>query len=148
MDRHPYTFGVDVGGTKILGVVAGPDGRVLDRLQVATPKVADAVPDGILAVVAELMTRFEHPEAVGVGVPGLVDHAGVLHYGPNVPGVVGLDIAGHLERRFGLLSVAENDASCHAVAEHRLGVARGHDHVVIVNQGTGIGGALILNGQL
>jgi glucokinase len=59
-----------------------------------------------------------------------------------------MDISSHITSRLGWLTVAENDASCAAVAEHRLGAARGHEHAVIVTQGTGIGGGLIVNNAL
>lgn len=141
-------IGVDVGGTKILGVIADVEGRVSHRTMAPTPKDPGQVPGGIAGVVADLIEVAGRPAALGVGVPGLVDHAGVLHYGPNVAGVVGLDIAGHLRARFDLPAVASNDASCAALAEHRLGAARGHQHAVIVTQGTGIGGGLIVNGAV
>ncbi len=149
---RPVAVGIDVGGTKILGVVAGRDGRILDRLKAPTPSEPDRVPGAIVDVAGRLVDRVERglgsPVGIGVGVPGLVDHAGVLHYGPNVPGVVGLDIAGHLGRRFDLPIGADNDASLAALAEHRLGAARGHRHAIIVTQGTGIGGGLIVNNGL
>jgi glucokinase len=143
-----HTIGVDVGGTKILGLVIDRNGAIHRRLQAPTPKDPALVPDGIAQVVIDLVAREGPPAAVGVGVPGLVDRQGVLHYGPNVPGVVGLDISGYIASRYGWLTVAENDASCAAVAEHRLGSARGHEHAVIVTQGTGIGGGLIVNNAL
>ena len=142
------TIGIDVGGTKILGVVTTAGGDIISRLIEPTPKDPEQVPVGISDIVSHLIERSGRPLAIGVGVPGLVDHQGVLHYGPNVPGVVGLDISGHLESQFGLPTVAENDASCAAVAEHRFGAARGHEHAVIVTQGTGIGGGLIVNNAL
>jgi glucokinase len=137
--------GVDVGGTKILGVVTDRAGSIVERTVAPTPKDPEQVPGGIAAVVEELVELAGRPAAVGIGVPGLVDHAGVLHYGPNVAGVLGLDIAGHIRSTLSLPAVASNDASCAALAEHRLGAARGHEHAVVVTQGTGIGGGLIVN---
>lgn len=142
-------IGIDVGGTKILGVVT--DGITADfqhRIQNPTPKDPALFAEGILTVAEELLDRAPGVAGVGVGVPGLVDHAGVLHYGPNVQGVLGLDIAGQLMNRFSVPSVAENDGYLTALVEHRLGAARGHDHAIIVTQGTGIGGGLIVGGQV
>lgn len=141
--------GVDVGGTKILGLVTdglGPEAE--DRQLEPTPKDADELAPAIESVVRALVDRNDKVVGVGVGVPGLVDHAGVLHYGPNVAGVLGLDIAGRLNEVFGLPAVAENDGYLAAVTEHRLGAARGHDHAIIITQGTGIGGGLIVGGQV
>jgi glucokinase len=138
-------IGVDVGGTKILGVATDRRGRVGAKTVAPTPKQPAEVPVAIAAVVTALIADAGPPAAVGVGVPGLVDLRGVLHYGPNVPGVVGLDIAGQLRERLGVPAIASNDASCAALAEHRLGAARGHSHAVVVTQGTGIGGGLIVD---
>ena len=142
-------IGVDVGGTKILGLVTdGLGATELDRELQPTPKEPDLLAPAIVDVVRTLLDRHPGVVGVGVGVPGLVDHAGVLHYGPNVQGVLGLDIAGRLNEVFGIPAVAENDGYLAALTEHRLGAARGHDHAVIVTQGTGIGGGLIVNGQV
>lgn len=142
-------IGVDVGGTKILGLVTDGLGAVAtDRELQPTPKDPDKLAPAIIEVVGTLMERNGPVAGIGVGVPGLVDHAGVLHYGPNVQGVLGLDIAGQLNNVFSLPAVAENDGYLTALTEHRLGAARGHDHAVIVTQGTGIGGGLIVGGQV
>ena len=142
-------IGVDVGGTKILGIVTDGITATLEQRELAlTPKDPSKFADGIVAVVEKLITAVPDVAGIGVGVPGLVDHAGVLHYGPNVQGVLGLDIAGDLMRRFPVPAVAENDGYLTALTEHRLGAARGHDHAVIITQGTGIGGGLIVGGQV
>ncbi|MEM7339108.1 MAG: ROK family protein [Actinomycetota bacterium] len=143
-----HAIGVDVGGTKILGVATAADGSIIERLIAPTPKAAAEVPGAISGVVGALIHEVGRPATVGVGVPGLVDNDGVLRYGPNVPGVVGLDMPARIRDDFDLPAVAENDASCAALAEHRFGAARGHDHAVIVTQGTGIGGGLIVNNGL
>lgn len=143
-------IGIDVGGTKILGVAVDPStGVIAGQRRAPTPKNdPGSVGPAIAAVVEELIAAHGRPVAVGVGVPGLVDHQGVLHYGPNVPGVLGLDIAGDLRRSLNLPVVADNDAAHAALAEHRLGAARGAMHAIIITQGTGIGGAIIVGGRL
>lgn len=148
--RGSQFIGVDVGGTKILGLVTdGVGAEFSDRELLATPKHDPAaLAPAIVQVVGTLLERNPKVVGIGVGVPGLVDHAGVLHYGPNVQGVLGLDIAGQLNQAFSLPAVAENDGYLTALTEHRLGAARGHDHAIIVTQGTGIGGGLIVGGQV
>ncbi len=141
--------GVDVGGTKILGIATDGITAAIEHRELApTPKDPAKFADGILAVVGSLLDTVPDVAGVGVGVPGLVDHAGVLHYGPNVQGVLGLDIAGDLMGEFPVPAVAENDGYLTALTEHRLGAARGHDHAVVITQGTGIGGGLIVGGQV
>lgn len=147
--RGSSFIGVDVGGTKILGLVTdglGPGEQ--DRELQPTPKDPDRLAPAIVEVVRTLLDRNDSVVGIGVGVPGLVDHAGVLHYGPNVQGVLGLDIAGRLNDVFDIPAVAENDGYLAALTEHRLGAARGHDHAIIITQGTGIGGGLIVGGQV
>ncbi|MEM9561428.1 MAG: ROK family protein [Actinomycetota bacterium] len=148
--RGSRFIGVDVGGTKILGLVTdGISANAVDRELQATPKHdPDELAPAIVGVVETLLARNDDVVGIGVGVPGLVDHAGVLHYGPNVQGVLGLDIAGRLNQTFSLPAVAENDGYLTALTEHRLGAARGHDHAIVVTQGTGIGGGLIVGGQV
>jgi glucokinase len=86
---------------------------------------------------------------VGVGAPGMVDRAGRLCFAPNLPQAQGVDwnelIGGQLPGRTLLI---ENDANFAVLAEHRLGAARGYDHVVMVTLGTGIGGGLVLDGRV
>ena len=78
-------IGVDVGGTKILGIVTdGITADVVHRELAPTPKDPPRFADGILGVVERLIANEPDVVGIGVGVPGLVDHAGVLHYGPNV----------------------------------------------------------------
>lgn len=147
-------IGIDVGGTKILGVVADPAGRVHHRIILPTPTGTNEVRTVIADVVGALIDQVNDATApaslrgVGVGVPGLVDRSGVLRYGPNLPGVVGLDVGRDLRSRSNLPVLVENDASLAAVAEHRAGAARGHDHALVITQGTGIGGGIIVNGSL
>jgi glucokinase len=141
-------IGVDVGGTKIRGVVFEPErGAVLDRRQVPTPPGAGPLGDAVVDMVAGLAGR--HPPAgIGVGVAGLVDRHGVLRYGPNLPGVVGLDLGPGLRSRFGVPVRVGNDATCAALGELRLGAARGARHAVVVTQGTGIGGGVVVDGRV
>ena len=133
-----------------MGVAVDPTtGEIQKRIKAGTPRSEpDKLPGAIGDVVGDLIEAAGNPVGIGVGVPGLVDHQGVLRYGPNVPGVLGLDMAGILRDRFGLPVVADNDASCAALAEHRLGAARGTTHAIVITQGTGIGGGLIIGGRL
>ncbi|MFV0257074.1 MAG: ROK family protein, partial [Acidimicrobiales bacterium] len=171
---EPISIGVDVGGTKVLGVAIGanpdpsappPTGPVVHA---PTPAGADALTETIATVVERLMAQVGPVVGVGIGLPGLVDRTGVLRYGPNVPSIVNYDLVPRLRSRWETGSgragtagyplgaaggtvgriVIDNDAACAVVAEHRLGAARGHDHVAMVTLGSGIGGGLIVNGRL
>jgi glucokinase len=141
--------GVDIGGTKVLALAVDPlTGQELARRQVPTPYDPGRLLDQVTTVVAELQAEVGPLVGVGLGTPGLVDRRGVLRYAPNLPGVFDLDLTTPVHRLFDLPVVAENDASCAALAEHRLGAARGADHAVVITQGTGIGGGIIVDGRL
>ncbi|HEX5267067.1 MAG TPA: ROK family protein [Acidimicrobiales bacterium] len=146
------SIGIDVGGTKVLGVVVEPDGTVAAEARVATPVGSGALVEALGGVVEDLdaacgPSRVALP--VGVGAPGLVDVRGTVRFAPNLPGVRGLDLPGGLGARLGGRPVvADNDATCAGWAEVRHGVARGAGHVLMVTLGTGIGGALVCDGRL
>jgi glucokinase len=141
------TVGVDVGGTKMLAVTVEDVGEVVGERRVPTPQGATALIDALVAVVDAQRAECA-VDAVGVGAAGLVDRAGVLHIGPNLPGIRDLAIKVLLEERLELPVQVDNDATCAAWGERELGAAKGSDDVVVVTLGTGIGGGLVLDGNL
>lgn len=150
--RARRVIGVDLGGTKTLGVLAAvePVGtpEVIDReLRPSHAHSGQAV-EGILEVVGSLLERSDEPvRSVGIGLAGFVDRAGTVHVAPNSPGVIGVDIGAAVRERFGLPVIIDNDANCAAVAAHRD--AGPHcDDLVAVTLGTGIGGGIVLGGRL
>ncbi|HEX4979343.1 MAG TPA: ROK family protein [Acidimicrobiales bacterium] len=144
------TVGVDLGGTKCLGVLLDDGGSIVAEARRATPQGAERVAETLLRVIEELVgtTGAGTTTGVGVGVPGLVDRQGRLRFAPNLPGVRELDVAEVLGVRLGLPVVVENDASCAAWAERCLGAGAGVDDMILVTLGTGIGGGLVLGGRL
>ncbi len=163
------TIGVDVGGTKLLGIALDDSGKVLADVRAPTPDPhrligtdrsgPEVFVDTVSAVVDQLRTDLSRPSpstgdspeivGIGVGMPGLVDDAGVLRFAPNLPIVSGIDVASLLARRFGpVTTVVENDATCAAIAELAYGAAVGVTDFVMVTLGTGIGGGIVANGQV
>jgi glucokinase len=142
------TIGIDLGGTKCLGVVVDGSGAVVEERRVPTPRGKEATIAVLGDVAADLLGRHPGVAGVGVGVPGLVDHDGVLRYAPNLPGVHELPVAAPLAQRLGLPVVVENDASCAGWGEREAGAGAGRDHVLLVTLGTGIGGGIVLDGHL
>jgi glucokinase len=141
MARHG---GIDVGGTKALGVVIDGDGRLVAEARSPTPRGVPAILDTLAAVAADL----GDVDTLGVGVAGLVTSDGRVRAAPNLPGVHELDLAGVLGERLGRTIAVDNDATCALLAESRFGAARGVADVVLVTLGTGIGGALMTGGVL
>jgi glucokinase len=145
MDLQPDVIGVDVGGTKILALQLRADDTIAAEARTSTPQGGEAVLDAI----AQVVTNLAAVSAVGVGAPGLVDHAGVLRFAPNLPHVVGLPVRDGLEQRLpGVVVTVDNDATCAGWAERVLGAGQGSGDLLLVTLGTGIGGALVANGSL
>lgn len=149
------TAGVDVGGTKILGVALRADAPgksgvdVLGEVRVPTPDETSTALDAVAEVVRRLDAGVDGVEAVGLGVAGLVDQRGVLRASPHVTALRGVDVCGEMRRRLGDRVVwVDNDATGATWAEHVAGAARGADDAVFVGLGTGIGSGLIANGAL
>ena len=141
------TIGVDVGGTKMLGVVVDDGGQLLDEQRVLTPTGDDDLVDAMVEVIAKLRAGHD-VVGIGAGVPGLVDRNAVLRFAPNLPGVVELPVGARLEAATGLPVRVDNDNTCALWAEHLLGAARDVNDAVLVGLGTGIGGGLLLDGRL
>jgi glucokinase len=144
----PITVGIDIGGSKLLAGVVNNRGEVLEKVRRETPtKSPSAVEDAIVETVHDLSGR--HPvAAVGIGAAGFVDaaRASVL-FSPhlawrNEP------LRDAVWRRLRLPVVVDNDANAAAWAESRFGAAVGRRHVLCITLGTGIGGALVLDGRV
>jgi glucokinase len=153
----PPTFvaGVDLGGTWLRVALAGPDGKVRQRVRART--AASEGPAGVLAQIDGLVREAvaAEPEArltrliLAIGVPGPVDiGAGVVEGAPNLPGWRRVPVRDRLEKMLGCQCVIEHDANLGALAEHRRGTGRGTQDFVYVTVSTGIGAGLILGGQL
>ncbi|MET0143494.1 MAG: ROK family protein [Ilumatobacteraceae bacterium] len=148
------SLGIDVGGTKCLGVVIEGDGvrrDIVAETRAPTPYGGDALIEALVSIVGALEAGLggDRPVgAIGVGAPGLITHAGVLRSSPNVPGVTDLDLGGRLGAALGRPVTVGNDATCAVLAEWTIGAARHADDVVMVTLGTGIGGGVVAGGRL
>jgi glucokinase len=138
---------VDLGGTKLLTGLVDREGVARRRTVQATDLSGE---NELLAQVERAITELggDGFAALGVGVPSTIDQrAGRAVSSVNIP-LAGVDLRDHLERRFGVPVMIENDANAAALAEHRLGAGRGTRHMVMLTLGTGVGGGLIIDGRL
>jgi glucokinase len=142
-----YRLGVDVGGTKCLGVVIDGDGEIVASDRRPTPRGGDQLV-ATVAELAETLSADVSIESVGVGLPGSITVDGVLTSSPHLPDVVQFDAALHLSTKLGRPVKVTNDASCAALAEWHVGVGRGIDDLIMITLGTGIGGGVIAGGRL
>lgn len=133
---------VDCGGSNVRVAVAARDGTLGAVMRQSTP---DRMGD-LAAVIAGLVGDPGPAQAIGVGVAGLVTDQGVV-WSPHRTGAAP-DLAVELRSRLGLPVVVDNDANMAALAEARLGAGVGHRMVLMVTVGTGIGGGLIIDGDV
>ena len=144
-----HTIGIDIGGTKILGVVTDASGTIVDEEREESPEGFGDILDSSAAMIATLRERNAvEVTAVGVGIAGLVDGEGVLRFGPNLPGVIDAPIRDALSQRTGLPVAVDNDANVAGWGEVRFGAASGARDALLVTLGTGIGGAIVLGGAV
>jgi glucokinase len=141
-------IGVDVGGTKTLYAVVTHEGAIEARLERHTVVSSQ---DALLAElddgVEELRTAHPDTSALGFGIPSRVDQrTGRAVASVNVP-LTDVDFRDRMRERHGLPVAIDNDGNAAAIAEWRIGAARGASNVVMLTLGTGIGGGLILGGR-
>ena len=140
-------IGVDVGGTKMLAGTLSRDGTIGRTIEVPTPtNGAEPFLTELASVVEDLMA--DGAGAIGVGVPMNIDRkTGIGLRAVNLP-LASLDLVGWLRERFGVPVGVENDGNAIALAEWRLGAARGTTDAIALGLGTGVGGGVILDGRL
>jgi glucokinase len=136
-----YALGLDVGGTKIASGLVGPEGAVIEVATTPTAGLGRAVVDQLATLIARYRDRVGH---VGVAVPGPVDpRTGVVRRATNL-GWENVDLARDLGREV----YFDNDATAAAWAEYRFGTGQAGGSVVMITVGTGIGGGIVVNGDV
>ncbi|TAJ21369.1 MAG: ROK family protein [Planctomycetota bacterium] len=143
--------GLDIGGTSIKAGRIGPAGNVeVDLDPVEIPRGVS--PDGFVELVVAIARRLESRGALGIGIPGLLDRPfGGVRQSPNLPYLDGLPLRTRVAGALGLDERdvrVENDANAAALGEQWLGAGRGARDLLLLTLGTGVGGGLILGGEL
>ncbi len=144
-----YTIGIDVGGTKVLGGVVTEDGKVLKTSRRDTPREGGAALTQTIADVALELASEYSVTAVGLSAAGFVssDRKTMLAT-PNIAGWNGVQLDAELTALINLPVVLENDANAAAWGERTFGAGKGKQNMLMVTVGTGVGGGIIVNGQL
>ena len=146
---------VDLGGTHLRVALVDSTGKILAHVKTETPK--DGTADCIVRALVKAERRCrEDPNvahatviAASVVVPGTVDKANaVVVQAPNLPCLNNFGLKVALENEFGWPVILENDANAAAMGEMWLGAARGYQNVICITLGTGVGGGIIMDGQL
>ncbi|WP_137845573.1 ROK family glucokinase [Microbacterium sp. 2FI] len=139
--------GIDIGGTKIAGGVVDENGTIVEKLRVDTPEDTRELAQAVIDMVRHLRAAHD-VGAVGVAAAGFIDRdrATVIH-APNIAWR-NEPLKATLEAGIGLPVTIENDANAAGWAEFRFGAGRDVDHMVMLTMGTGVGGAVVLDGEL
>ncbi|HHE36815.1 MAG TPA: ROK family protein [Candidatus Woesearchaeota archaeon] len=141
-------IGVDLGGSKIKGILMDEKGRVIKQYR--RPTLAHKSRKKIVKNIIEVINylRVRGVKGVGVASPGFVLPNGRMTCMPNLSKLEGYKLREELEKESGLKVFLENDANCFALAEHRRGSAKGYKHSIGVIIGTGVGTGIIINNQI
>jgi glucokinase len=142
------TIGVDIGGTKVAAGVVDEHGKILARVRRDTPSQDPEKTEEVIAACIRELTQNYEVEAVGLGAPGFVDEArSTVLFAPNLAWR-NAPVRAEIEQRTGLPAVLENDANAAAWGETRFGAGHGQRFTVTLTIGTGLGGGVVLGGEL
>jgi glucokinase len=140
-------IGVDLGGSKLAAGVVDADLRVHHRAFRSAP--TEGVLDELENVARELIQASDAPvTAVGMGIPSLMDRAAGIARWTNHLDLAGVAVADLMADRLGLPVFVDNDGNVAMLAELEAGAAQGASHAVMLTLGTGIGGAIVVDGRL
>lgn len=144
-------IGVDLGGTKLnIGIVDSDGNFEIQERALTLTRWLD-MKDVIVQTSRDLIKNNPDVKAIGVGAAGMISHDGRVIYSPNVPAFNidgGVFIKKELEQALGIPVNVDNDNNCSGYAEYKFGSVKGENNILAMGLGTGIGGALILDGHL
>ena len=141
-------IGVDIGGTKVAAGVVDERGGIVSSARRDTPSRDPAKIEEIIGDVVRELQASHQVEAVGIGAAGFVDSSrSTVIFAPNLAWR-DEPLRAAVENRCGLPVGVENDANAAAWAEARFGAGRGQKYLVILTLGTGLGGGLVVDGEL
>ncbi len=146
---EPEVIGIDLGGTAIKLGRFLKDGTCLNSLNIPTPQ--PATPTAVVDAIREAINSFSTttPLAIGIGTPGPADASGrIARVAINLKGWHDVPLADWLEAKTGYPTILANDANCAGLGEAWLGAGRQFQHLILLTLGTGVGGAIILDGKL
>lgn len=147
-------WGIDLGGTKIEGIILDEAGIAHPRCRLRVPTEAAEGYDHIIAQIERLVSQMEvesglkRPARLGIGTPGTIDPPTGLMKNCNTTAFNGRPLPEDLSRHLGIEVCMANDANCFALAEATLGAAKGESVVFGVILGTGVGGGIVVDGKV
>lgn len=154
MERMMYYIGIDLGGTNIAVGMVDMSGTIVAKKSTSTnasrseQEVIDDIANTVISLVEESGYSMEDICSVGIGTPGSVEpERGIVYASCNLP-FQDTPLAEYLSKRLNKPIFVENDANCAALAEAKVGAAKGMKNVAMITLGTGVGGAIVIDGKL
>jgi glucokinase len=151
---NKFAIGVDLGGTNLRIAAVDEQGKLIEKVTLGT-KVSlgrDHVIGDMCDAIQHMSERFRDSApllGIGIGVPGIIDmQTGLLRESPNLPGWANYPVRAEIERRLKTIVILENDANVAALGEKWLGAARDFSDMAMLTLGTGVGGGLVLGGEI
>jgi glucokinase len=149
-----FSIAVDLGGTNLRIAAVSIDGRMLEKVTLGTNLASG--PDHVVSEMCDAIVRLSGKYrsggsflGVGAGIPGVLDlEAGTVRKSANLAGWSGYPVREEIERRLGAQFFLDNDGNMAALGEQWLGAARDVANMAMLTLGTGIGGAIMLNGKI
>ncbi|WP_114750311.1 ROK family protein [Pleomorphovibrio marinus] len=142
-----YKLGIDIGGTNVKGIALGEENDVIFKTKLPTRDTGDEEwKKKVDEVFLLLKEKVGLPFSLGISAPGLADphNTSILHMPGRLKGLTDLDWGNYLGTPCKVL----NDAHAATLAEYHFGVGKGSKHLIMLTLGTGVGGGLIIDGQL
>ncbi len=149
-----YYFGIDIGGTFIKGAIVTEDGGIVikDKVPTECSRGEDGVVENIVKLCNSLLCaanmKLTDIEAIGMGVPGMIDSAAGVVVASNNLGWQNFEIAKKVSDATGLRTKIENDANAAALGEMIFGYGGVYKNIILLTLGTGVGGGIIIDGKV
>jgi glucokinase len=149
---NDIVLAADIGGTNLRMAAVTRDGHLAARLKYKTPELGnrDAVVETIVSMAKSCLREVDGQlRAITLAVPGTINScSGVIEAAPNLPELKGFDLASAVKVHFGVPVIIENDANAAAIGERWLGASQEAENSIMVTLGTGVGGGIIINGEI
>ncbi len=150
-----YNICLDVGGTKVLGAIFNEEDKIIYRLKKRSKSggsgsadVEKVIVDVVEEMISESGIDRKKLNAIASCAPGVIDQEkGIVLFTPNLPWR-DYDMAGSMRKKFGVPFFVGNDVNLGVLGEYHFGAGRGYKNIVGFFVGTGMGGGLVLNGEL
>jgi glucokinase len=155
MAGNPFYIGIDLGGTTFKALAVTSDGQILAHRSGQSTAgggvrtVIMSIVQTVAALRSEMAVVGHHLAAVGLGMAGIIElPGGIVRRAPNLPNWSGIDVRELLGQYLDVSFAMENDANVALLGEAWMGAARGLQHVVMMPLGTGVGGAVMIDGVI